>query len=645
METNENLTEKLEYIGLDLNNIPDKLNFFQNINFRVRKNYIEENYKVYKYVNVNDIEIFLTPTHRLTDYTEKYAKALPIGAYLNMDTEENIERNVEFLKLLKELQIEDIEALDTKQKELNKNIPYNVSFDKDYLWQIFYSDIAHKYFMLMPIKETECTALFYVIKKQLENKDQMLYEVYDKDEKLSIQIVGKATIYDTIKSEYKIELKSQGEAEDFYKLLKALFILETQLSYHYKFKLKLDKKGSVHFIFDKKEITYKDLVPFIKKEYIKWLENLIKAKESKINLDKKLKKLKDLSNSLDKEYYEKEKQISTFLECKKTFFGRVRYFIKYKKVVSKTPEEHPVEKEEKSNLKYCERAEIKEVYTLEELLTLYKNLDTETANIKDLELDIEAMEKRIEILQLKIKNANLYIKEIDNHKKSIFEFWKFTNKDDAKQLNEGTQEVHHPKKLKKTFNYELDFEDLSRQIDKTERELFTKEETDDIYVASTNILEDINDVLNGYKIAAEHLNALKNEMVNTDKVITFDIFGSISSSKDQIRTLGNIKHRENEKNKFAILNINDNTTLDEYKKRIEQIIENIKSCLEKYKNTVEIPIYKARRFRRWLKYILYKLNDIKILMIIIDINKIISNKIKFLISLFFTIPPCRLYHI
>ena len=175
METNENLTEKLEYIGLDLNNIPDKLNFFQNINFRVRKNYIEENYKVYKYVNVNDIEIFLTPTHRLTDYTEKYAKALPIGAYLNMDTEENIERNVEFLKLLKELQIEDIEALDTKQKELNKNIPYNVSFDKDYLWQIFYSDIAHKYFMLMPIKETEFTALFYVIKKQLENKDQMIY--------------------------------------------------------------------------------------------------------------------------------------------------------------------------------------------------------------------------------------------------------------------------------------------------------------------------------------------------------------------------------------------------------------------------------------------------------------------------------------
>lgn len=630
METNENLTEKLEYIGLDLNNIPDKLNFFQNINFRVRKNYIEENYKVYKYVNVNDIEIFLTPTHRLTDYTEKYAKALPIGAYLNMDTEENIERNVEFLKLLKNLQIEDIEELDAKQKELNKNIPYTVNFDKDYLWQIFYSDIAHKYFMLMPIKETECTALFYVIKKQLENKDQkifvpicyadysnkfldtdeideiakhlcffakdwpMLYEVYDKDEALSMQIVGKATIYDTIKSEYKIELKSQGEAEDFYKLLKALFILETQLSYHYKFKLKLDKKGSVHFMFDKKEITYKDLISFIKKEYIKGLEKLIKAKETKINLEKKLKKLKELSSNLDKEYYEKEKQISTFLECKKTFFGRVRYFIKYKKVISKTSDEKPAEKEEKTNLKYCERTEIKEVYTLEELLSLYKNLDTENNNIKDLELDIEAIEKRIDILSLKIKNANLYIKEIDKHKKSIFEFWKFTNKDDAKQLNEGTQEVYQTKKLKKTFNYELDFEDLSKQFDKTEREIFSKEETDDIYIASTNVLEDINDALNGFKIAEDHLKMLKDEMVNTDKVITFDIFGSISSSKDQIKTLGNIKHRENEKNKFAVLNIKDTTTIVEYKQRIEQIIESLKESLAKYKNPVEIPIYKAR---------------------------------------------------
>ena len=60
METNENLTEKLKFIGLDLENVPDKLNFFRSINFRVQKNFNEKNYKVYKYIDVNDIDIYLT---------------------------------------------------------------------------------------------------------------------------------------------------------------------------------------------------------------------------------------------------------------------------------------------------------------------------------------------------------------------------------------------------------------------------------------------------------------------------------------------------------------------------------------------------------------------------------------------------------
>ena len=96
METNENLTEKLKFIGLDLENIPDKASFFQNINCRMRRNYNEKKYKVYKFVNVDDVDIFLSPTHRLTDYTEKYAKAWPLVAYLYTDTDQNIEKNVEF---------------------------------------------------------------------------------------------------------------------------------------------------------------------------------------------------------------------------------------------------------------------------------------------------------------------------------------------------------------------------------------------------------------------------------------------------------------------------------------------------------------------------------------------------------------------
>ena len=35
----------------------------------------------------------------------------------------------------------------------------------------------------------------------------------------------------------------------------------------------------------------------------------------------------------------------------------------------------------------------------------------------------------------KIENATLYIKEIDQHKKSLFDFWKFANKDEVLELD------------------------------------------------------------------------------------------------------------------------------------------------------------------------------------------------------------------
>ena len=629
METNENLTEKLEFIGLDFNNIPDRLNYFHSINFGVHKNYIEENYKVYKYINVNDIDIFLSPTNRLTDYTEKYAKALPIAAYLSTNTDEEMEKNVEFLNMLKDVSIEEIQELENQQEAFKKEIPYTTQFSEDYIWQIHYSDSSKKYFMLTPTRETEKTAMFYLLKKQLEDKNEkiyvpicyadysrkylspdefdeiekylcffakdwpQIYEVFDNDDNLRINITGKATIYDSLKSEYKIELKTQGDAENFYKLLKALFILETQIAQYYKFKVKIDKHGNIHFMFNDKEIDYEELIPFVKDEYIKGVEKLIKEKEKKINLEKELKKLKEYNRSLDNEYHEKEKQISTFLECKKSFFGRVKYFIKYKKTKLHTVNSKPADKEETGTFKYFEKADIKDVYTIEELLELYTNLEKEVSSVKDYESDIDAINKRIDIMKTKLENAVKYIKEIDAHKKSIFDFWKFTNKDNEKQLNAGVEEIHTSKKLKKVFNYELDFEDLSKKIDKTQRDVFNKDETDNIFLATTEVIEDLNLIANNLEIPDDHLQRLKDKMTETGTIVTFDIFGSATSSNEQIKTLGNIRHRESEKNKFAVLNLNVNTSLEEYTNRVKKAYASIIESYKKITNSIEIPIYKA----------------------------------------------------
>ena len=54
-------------------------------------------------------------------------------------------------------------------------------------------------------------------------------------------------------------------------------------------------------------------------------------------------------------------------------------------------------------------------------------------------------------LSKKIENAELYIKEIEKHKKSIFEFWKFTNKDEKNQLSEGISKIEEDKKIENKF--------------------------------------------------------------------------------------------------------------------------------------------------------------------------------------------------
>ena len=65
IDMDSKIQEKLEYIGLDLDKIPKELKEYTNINFRTVKGYDEKKYKQYKFINVKDIEILLSPTNRM----------------------------------------------------------------------------------------------------------------------------------------------------------------------------------------------------------------------------------------------------------------------------------------------------------------------------------------------------------------------------------------------------------------------------------------------------------------------------------------------------------------------------------------------------------------------------------------------------
>lgn len=627
MSTNEDIISKLKYIGLDFNNLPYFLTKFETLNYNPPRNYNEKNYKVYKYVSVKDIELFITPTDRLANITEKYAKAVPICAYLNPNNEQNIEKHAKFLKMVKELEISDIEYLDKQQQMFNEKFPYKVKYHNDYLWQIYYSEETNKYFMLATENDEEYSALFYILKQQLENSNKVIYvpicysyysskylfqtemidienelwyftrnwpeiyEIYDKSDKLHLIILGNICVSNTIISYYRIVLDSKEQAINFYKLLKALFILQTEVPKYYNFTLKLNSDGNIRFFELNKEISYENLKEYVKDSYQKIQELSVKKTEEKIILEKNIQNLKEISKNLDIEYIEKEKQISAFLECKKTFFGKIKYFFKHKNKNTVNEKRNTIECINKQTIKYCQRPDNKEFYTVEELLESSKRLMQEEKLVKNLELDSDALHKRIDMMHKKIENATLYIKEIDKHKKSIFDFWKFTNTEEMAKLNEGIENNNSSKKLKKFFNIKTDYADISKQIDEEQRSDLTKEEIESIFITTTAQLEDLNLVLQNKKIPEKHLDKLKQELKSKNTISSFDIFGSIIETNNQVKMLGNERHREVERNKFMILKISENTTIEEYTNTIKLILQNLKNAMSKMHFKLELPVY------------------------------------------------------
>lgn len=225
----KDIQEKLKYIGLDLDNIPDILLEKIQGEIKVARNYEEKQYKVYKYVPISKIKILLTRANRLNSLQEKSKMASPLYTYLIPEGEEGILKHTIFLKMIKDLKIEELKELEEEQKRLSKQIPFKVKYKENYLWQIYYSEYTKTYYMLAPIEDLDCSCLFYLIKEQLNyektgkdknifvpisyldyskryfNKSQvqdiekylwqftkewpLVYEVYDRAENMSFQIV------------------------------------------------------------------------------------------------------------------------------------------------------------------------------------------------------------------------------------------------------------------------------------------------------------------------------------------------------------------------------------------------------------------------------------------------------------------------
>lgn len=649
-EDTENLEEKLKYLGLNLARIPKILKEFESLNFKSSKSYDETSYKVYKHIQIGDIEILLTPTDRLTDFNQKYKLAMPLENYLDSKSEKNVKRFATFLQMLNNMNIEEIEKIEEEQEKLKENLPYEVKYPNNYIWQIYYSDVSDKYFMLVPTNETNNNAFFYLIKKKIEcnrarkketifvpithqehsekyfTKSQMtdienylwyftkewpnIYEVYDLKEKMTIKIVGITKVYESIKSNYVITFATKEEALQWYKLIKALFIISTALPNDYKFQTAISDNGSLEFCYDNKtKIEYEYLPFFIQNEFSK-NKKLVEIENRKIATEEeKLNDLKQETERQTQEFLNKQRQIATFLDCKKTFFGKVKYYFTNRKKHMGSIESHVTRKKKTNKTEKTTTEKIEEQdrinYTIEDLIEICTKLEGRRKIVRNLEMDRKALELKKINLERKIKNANIYLNEIELHKKSIFEFWKFANKDELPSLNEGEEEQKEQKeKLSKSFVFEEDIEALGKQMDEIQRRKLSKKETDSIFaikqvINSSRILnntksKDLTDEEN--EKLQQELDELKNTYEENFEIIQikdFNIFGGISEDKTKLKTLNNTKHRETKKDKYKVLNINSDTELALYIDNLRNDLNLVQEAFHKISSPSEMTIYIA----------------------------------------------------
>ena len=648
VENNDTIKEKLEYLGLDLEKIPKSIKQYKPLEFRIPKFYDEEQYKQYRYVNIKDIEILLSPTNRMDEIEDKYKKASPLADYLDSKSEENILKHTTFLKMLNDFSIEEVEKIEQEQEKLSKKIPFKVKYQNNYLWQIYYSQNSDKYFMIVPTEDSDYSSFFYLLKKKLEKKRTgkifvpirnveytseflrksefedienylwlftkdwpSIYEVYDKSDNLSLYIVGETEVYQKIKSLYRVKLETKEETVEFYKLLKVMFILQTELPHYFNFRTNIGKNGEIEFYLEDKKLQYENISEWLNNEFEKGQDKLEEAEDLIKNGNERLKELKTEIAMQEIEYLSKEKQISTFLECKKTFFGKFKYYFKY----SKKKNKNKIRKEDEQNLENVEVEDVnnddmeelpkkrrrikKDNYNLEELTQLYKIINEKETELKNIVMDINSLKLKSKNMQKKIENASLYIAEIDSHKKSIFEFWKYSNKDEMSSLPEGEEEeVNIVRKITKTFDYEQDFENFGNTMDKLQRENLSKDETDSVYILTTNLLPIINKIkINDFqpKDIDNTLKELKKEAIEerdlTEKE-EFDIFGGIVQDSTKVSKIKNKKHRELPKDRFSILEVNKNTKQISFKLALENVISNVKIALTKVEIPEDISVYK-----------------------------------------------------
>ena len=110
-------------------------------------------------------------------------------------------------------------------------------------------DYSEKLFYIKEINDIE--NYMWLFTKDWPNVYEVENEIY---------IIGNVKEKGKFNSKYRIKIANKNEAESFFTLLKALFIITTESNYRYSFEPIVNEEGEIVFLFDGKEIKTAEMV-------------------------------------------------------------------------------------------------------------------------------------------------------------------------------------------------------------------------------------------------------------------------------------------------------------------------------------------------------------------------------------------------
>ena len=458
-ETNYNDDNLIYNNEETLENVYFKLKtIYSDRKYNIKQEAILENNmkKVYKYIPISKIDVMVTNHSRNDKIKDKLRDAMPIIKYIYSKEFKDFDK-VRLEYLLKDYDNQKYREIDNLQKQLLEKEPFKITYEEDIFYEIYYMKEENRYILLICTEDIVFKEIQYILQKKAEyyisRKEEYIYsgivnleysenflyneeieeledilwyftkswpityELYNNKNEYSIEIVGDFEIYNGLISPYRISLKNKNKAAEYLKLAKALMTLEKDTNKYLKFQTIISEKDGLEFKYNDNNIILKDIPDFLLVNYVKLYEETMIYIDENMAKELKFKRLTEEKLKKEEKLNDLQNYITTFLDSKKTFFGKFRYFLgkdplkqleqKEKELENKKKKENISEKNnislddnEEKKLREIERKEIQELKeklnlkrdfcTIEEYIYLYKEYEKQNKKLKSYLKDIRS---------------------------------------------------------------------------------------------------------------------------------------------------------------------------------------------------------------------------------------------------------------